>query len=243
MYYGCSRSITNNFPDKCHEPYIQERELFYEMRDFLKSLYFTPASLDKLHSALDTVFASDVKDREKTIVENNKKREIIEEKQTQLTEKFMEGKIPDDNYELLNQKYRDEKILLEIENDRCRNFEGTEEAKSKIFAYFLWTNWLIEETFEHFKVSVSTKWRTKLKWSGANLILRSKKPLTYAVNGPLDFVRNDDIRSWLRGSESNERPPGYEPGELPLLYPAICAIYSTVSMMILFSNPPLFSRF
>jgi hypothetical protein len=26
--------------------------------------------------------------------------------------------------------------------------------------------------------------------------------------------------SVLRGKESNQRPPGYEPGELPLLYPA-----------------------
>ena len=25
---------------------------------------------------------------------------------------------------------------------------------------------------------------------------------------------------WLRGADSNRRPPGYEPDELPLLYPA-----------------------
>jgi hypothetical protein len=27
----------------------------------------------------------------------------------------------------------------------------------------------------------------------------------------------------LRGLDSNQRPPGYEPDELPLLYPAIVA--------------------
>jgi hypothetical protein len=27
-------------------------------------------------------------------------------------------------------------------------------------------------------------------------------------------------RLWLRGSDSNRRPPGYEPDELPLLHPA-----------------------
>lgn len=59
MYYGCSRSITKRFSEKCHEPYIQERELFHTMEDFLKSLYITPASLQKLYTALDTVFAFD----------------------------------------------------------------------------------------------------------------------------------------------------------------------------------------
>src|SRR5205814_110257 len=27
--------------------------------------------------------------------------------------------------------------------------------------------------------------------------------------------------SWLRGRESNPRPPGYEPDEIPLLHPAV----------------------
>ncbi len=29
------------------------------------------------------------------------------------------------------------------------------------------------------------------------------------------------VKKWLRGADSNRRPPGYEPGEMPLLYPAI----------------------
>lgn len=191
MYYGCSRSITKRFSEKCHEPYVQERELFHIMEDFLKTLYITPASLQKLHNALDTVFSGDSKEREKTIIANKRKIEELEEKQTNLTEKFMEEKIPEENYELLNQRYRDEKILLEIENDKCENFEGAEEAKRKIFTYYLWTNWLLEEVFRRFTVSVTPIWRTKLKWTGANLIMRSKKPLTIEVNGPLNFVRNE----------------------------------------------------
>ena len=30
-----------------------------------------------------------------------------------------------------------------------------------------------------------------------------------------------DVLYWLRGSDSNRRPPGYEPDELPLLHPAM----------------------
>jgi hypothetical protein len=90
MYYGCSRSITKRFSEKCHEPYVQERELFHIVEDFIKSLYLTPASLQKAHDALDKVFSSDSREREKTIIANKGKIEELEEKQTNLTEKFME---------------------------------------------------------------------------------------------------------------------------------------------------------
>lgn len=157
----------------------------------IKSAHLSPSELTKLKMALDSVFSNDSKEREKTKDGNLRKMDEIDEKRNRLTEKYVEGKIADDSYELLDQKYRDERILLEIENDRCTNFEGTETANQKIFAYYLWTNWLLERITERFTVSVAPVWRTKLKWTGANLILKSKKPLTIAVNGPLDFVRND----------------------------------------------------
>lgn len=41
MYYGCSRSITKRFPDKCHEPYVQEREAFELFKPAMKELHLT----------------------------------------------------------------------------------------------------------------------------------------------------------------------------------------------------------
>ena len=32
---------------------------------------------------------------------------------------------------------------------------------------------------------------------------------------------NVSVPTWLREKESNQRPPAYEAGELPLLYPAV----------------------
>ena len=32
------------------------------------------------------------------------------------------------------------------------------------------------------------------------------------------------LKMWLRGMDSNHRPPGYEPDELPLLYPTINSV-------------------
>ena len=40
------------------------------------------------------------------------------------------------------------------------------------------------------------------------------------VGGPPKEISSDQLWSWLRGSDSNRRPPGYEPDELPLLHPA-----------------------
>ena len=34
-------------------------------------------------------------------------------------------------------------------------------------------------------------------------------------------LQADSRRKWLRGRDSNSRPPAYEAGELPLLYPTI----------------------
>jgi hypothetical protein len=55
MYYGCHRSTTSRFSEPCHEPYIQEHEVFEQIRPFLKSLYVTPANLKKLEKALDSL--------------------------------------------------------------------------------------------------------------------------------------------------------------------------------------------
>jgi NDP-sugar pyrophosphorylase family protein len=112
-------------------------------------------------------------------------------KQTLLTERFVEGAIDREAYDLLNAKYRDEKILLEVTNQRLENFMIDSVANKKIFAYILWTNWLLERIFEGFRVRGERIWRMKLSWIKANVIFSAKKPLTYAVNGPLDFVRND----------------------------------------------------
>ncbi len=221
MYYGCSRSITKRFPEMCHEPYIQEQEVFKLIKDSLWERYLTPGKLQKFSEALDIVFS-------KTEAEREGKREIIfkqikelEKKQVILTEKFVEGKISEENYELLNQKLQDEKILFEIEEKHDEKIIDEETAKRKIFAHSLWQNWLIEEVFRYFEVSVSSKRRIKMVWTGANLVLGSKKPLTLAINGFLNIMVDCVILKWLRRYESNVRPQGYEPCELPLLYSAI----------------------
>ncbi len=38
--------------------------------------------------------------------------------------------------------------------------------------------------------------------------------------GAFSFQWKSPLKIWLRGVDSNHRPPGYEPDELPLLYPA-----------------------
>jgi hypothetical protein len=38
--------------------------------------------------------------------------------------------------------------------------------------------------------------------------------------------------SWWRGLDLNQRPPGYEPDELPLLYPAIMLVQEVHNQVI-----------
>src|SRR5262249_54844901 len=54
-----------------------------------------------------------------------------------------------------------------------------------------------------------------------------------AVCGGFDD-KSDDNRSWLRGEDSNLRPHGYEPCELPLLYPASSGVRRRASIATLY---------
>ncbi len=51
------------------------------------------------------------------------------------------------------------------------------------------------------------------------------KPL-FSVLFIADFI-------WLRGADSNRRPGGYEPPELPLLYPALTVLVGFLSRKII----------
>ena len=48
------------------------------------------------------------------------------------------------------------------------------------------------------------------------------------------------FRRWLRGSDSNRRPSGYEPDELPLLHPAKSVYLATGTGPVLGGNPHLY---
>ena len=45
-------------------------------------------------------------------------------------------------------------------------------------------------------------------------------PMSWPYESPVLLLNYGDYK-WLRGMDSNHRPPGYGPDELPLLYPAI----------------------
>ncbi len=199
MYYGCSRSISKSKPEKCHEPAIQEYELFNEIYLDLEKMFLKPAELRKLTECLNRHSITHETDCEKKLKNNLNEIEIITEKQTNLTEKFVEWVISEENYTLLNKKYQDQKIMLEIWNERFKKIENPETENQKIFTYFLWTNWVIQEIINHFNVWAEHNFRTKLKMLGSNHIFSNKKPLTFAINGPLNLLHFNDSKTWWAG--------------------------------------------
>lgn len=205
-YYGCSRTISKSKPEKCHEPSIQEHEIFTEIYPDLKQLFLNPSELRKFKEWLEKHSLSYDTDRENKLKTNSIALDDILEKQTNLTEKLIDGVISDENYTLLNNKYRDQKIILEIEREKLQRIESPEAVNRKIFTYFLWTNWLIREITRHFTVWVEQNFRSKLKMLGSNHIFSNKKPLTLAINGPLNLLQNEISDKWWAGRGSNPRP-------------------------------------
>ena len=60
-----------------------------------------------------------------------------------------------------------------------------------------------------------------MTWPRAETEILGQKKVNPGWSGPGVLV---SIRSWLRGADSNRRPSGYEPDELPLLHPASASI-------------------
>jgi len=69
---------------------------------------------------------------------------------------------------MLNQKYKDEKILLEIEKNKLEKNAKVNNAKSKILNFIMLRNYLIEEVKSYFKVRSKSNFLTKLKWVTSN---------------------------------------------------------------------------
>ena len=196
MYYGCSRTISKSKPEKCHEPAVQEYEIFTEIYPDLKKLFLKPSELRKLKEWLEKHSLSYDTNREEKLKTNLIALDEVIQKQTSLTEKLIEWVVSEENYALLNNKYRDQKIILDIENEKLQRIESPETVNHKIFTYFLWTNWLIQEITQYFKVWVGQDFRTKLKMLGSNHIFSNKKPLTLEISGPLRIVNSNDFSFW-----------------------------------------------
>jgi len=106
-----------------------------------------------------------------------------------LTEKYVEKKISDENYSLLDEKYRSENTDLLFELSRLESFSSNQGKNRDFVIFFMWLRDQLEAVTESYTVRFESKTLTFLKFFKSNLILTNKKPLPIEENGLLHAMR------------------------------------------------------
>lgn len=110
VYYRCSRS-----KGKCGQRPLPERKLETQFAKQLTALELTPEAVEGLRAALLESFGHEQEYRRATLESLRRRQDEIEKKRDVLTERYLEDRIPEEEYQRKYDAYRQE--LFEIGDD------------------------------------------------------------------------------------------------------------------------------
>lgn len=188
-YYQCNRSISTKFPEKCPEKAANEKDLYNLMRRKLTRFRFTDSYIREIRGLLSAAEKDDNSVISTKTTELKEQIRQLEQKRANLTESYVEKKISDESYSLLDERYRSENTDLLFELSRIESFSSNQGKNRNFVIFLMWLREQLEAITEPYTVRFESKTLTFLRFFKSNLILTNKKPLPIAENGLLHAMR------------------------------------------------------
>lgn len=199
IYFRCPKKISAIFNEKCHQWYINFKNIYEEINWIIKKVIWN--NIDRLDFII--FLKEDINEKLKnkqSLIENyNKKLNVLKEKQLEITNSYIDNKIPKEIFEISSNKINNdiEKIQFEINN--LGDINKYIDASNKSI-YFIETLWELEKKYNSTKSSQLLYWFFSIV---ANLVLDKKKALKHKLKCPFNFLNFTHKQKWCPERESN----------------------------------------
>ncbi len=204
VYYHCTQ-----FNGKHGAQWLREEEITEQLGIVFKKLQMPEEVAEEITQTLNSVHKDKMEFHNQQFDECTKEQKSLTKMMDNLYMDKLKGKITDEQYDRfyksLHQQSEDIKDRLVRLKEAEDNYYET--AKSILD--------ISRNAYEMFLSSEVEERRVLIKLVLSNLTIKGKT-IEYIAHKPFDLMLEcADRLIWLRGLDSNQRPLGYEPNELP----------------------------